>query len=220
MYAPGRGPLFPGPLAEPALLPTLPNPQQVLCSHSNDPKPVPSHPWGWPSSLGMSHTHGCCPGLGSAGVLLLPPFPPGHPLTPELLGWGVCHRASQLDTEMLHLATEFCVLLGPFWGKDLSQGSSTAHQVSSHSSRTRSCSHSAGGTLCQLCCFLPVHAVLALLSTTKRVRSTQADAQHTPQELCEQQSQYRTLLGATWGRGKPKDLHGQQQEPVSLVLQN
>lgn len=74
--------------------------------------------------------------------------------------------------------------------------------------------------LVALLCFLPLCVVLALLSTTKGVRSTQADAQHTPQKLCEQQGQHRALLGGTSGTGEPRDLHGQQQEPVSLVLQN
>lgn len=110
-------------------------------------------------------------------VVVPTPFPPEHPRTPQLLGLvGVCHRAPQLDTEMLHLAAKFCVVLRPFWRKDLSQVSSTAvsHRGLSHSNRTRSCSHSAGGTLCQtLVCFLPLHVVLALLSTAERVRSPQ-----------------------------------------------
>lgn len=110
MFAADRGPLFPGPLAEPAPLPTLPNPQQVQCSHSNDPKPVPSHPWGWPSSLGLSHTRGCCPGLGSARLLLLAPFPPEHPLTPQLLGWGVCQSPSAAHGDSSFGCRILCVL--------------------------------------------------------------------------------------------------------------
>lgn len=96
-------------------------------------------------------------------------------LSPHICwGWWGC--APQLDTEMLHLVTKFCVFLQPFWRKDLSQVCSTAmsHQGLSRSSRERSCSHSVGGTLCQtLVCFLLLHVVLALLSTTKTVRSPQ-----------------------------------------------